>query len=262
MSKTVVANTLPHWDMTPYYPSLESDEFTAAVNTFKWDLDGLETLVAEKTAQIPSDPSADFDALLEAFIGVFEQLSLLDSYIYGFLAVNSRDEVAQARLSEMQLQSVRVSKAQTRFTAWLGHLDVERLIASSSLAGNHAFLLRNAKIEAEHLMPQSDEALAAELTLSGGSAFSKLHDDLTSQIMVKVEKRPGEIEELPMSEARNLAMDPDREVRRRAFEAEVGAWKHWATPIAASLNGVKGEHTTLAKRRKWSSALEQALFQN
>jgi oligoendopeptidase F len=262
MTETVVANSLPHWDMTPYYPSLESDEFKAAVETFRHDLGALERLVGEKTAEVPADPVADFDAMLGAFLDVAKQVILLDSYIYGFLAVNSRDDLAQARISEMQILSVGFSKAQTRFTAWLGELDVESLIASSELAQEHAYFVRNARIEAEHLMPQPEEDLAAELTLSGGSAFSKLHGDLSSQIMVRVEKTPGEFEELPMSEVRNLAMDADRAVRRRAFEAEVGAWKEWATPIAASLNGVKGEHTTLAQRRNWDSALEQSLFQN
>lgn len=262
MSETLVANALPHWDMTPYYPSLESTEYTQAVETFTNDLAALEALVAEKSADVPAEPASAFDAVLEALIGVAKQMSLLDSYIYGFLSVNSRDEVAQARLSEMQILSVRVDKVQTRFTAWLGKLDVEALIGASALAADHAFLLRHAKVQAEHLMDQAEEDLASELSLSGGSAFSKLHDDVSSQIMVPVEKEPGKVKELPMSEVRNLAMDPDRNVRRRAFEAEVAAWKLWATPMTAALNGVKGEHTTLAQRRRWGSVLDQALFQN
>jgi oligoendopeptidase F len=180
MTDTVVAKPLPHWDMTPYYPSLTSDEFTAAVSTFKQDLDALESLVADKTADVPLDPTADLETMLTAFIGIFEQLVLVNSYIYGFLAVNSRDAVAQARISEMQIQAVRVSKAQTRLTAWIGKIDVDVLIGASSLAAEHAYLLRNARIEAQHLMPQPDEDLAAEMTLSGGSAFGKLHDDISS----------------------------------------------------------------------------------
>jgi len=261
MPDTTVANVLPHWDMTPYYPSPSSDAFNAAFEQLKQDLATLETQVAERTTGV-GDAVASFEAMLRSLMTVAELHSLLGSYLYGFVSVNSRDEVAQARLSELQLQSVRFAKAQTRLTAWLGRQDVEALIAASPLAAEHAYLLRNAKIEAEHLMSQENEDLAAELTLSGGSAFGKLHDDLTSQIMVRFEKRPGEEVELPMSEVRNLAMDPDRDVRRRAFEAEVAAWAQWQTPIAAALNGVKGEHGTLARRRNWGSVLEQALFQN
>ena len=262
MSDTTTTMALPHWDMTAYFPGLESEDFARAVATFRSDLDALEALVADRTASVPADPGPDVEAVLRALSGIFEQWTLLNAYVYGFLSVNTRDERAQARLSELQMQGVRLDKAHTRVVAWLGGMDVDALVAASPLAAEHAFLLRNAQVEAAHLMPQPEEDLAAELTLSGGSAFSKLHDDVSSQIMVRVEKRPGEEVELPMSEVRNLAMDPDREVRRRAFEAELGAWKLWATPIAAALNGVKGEHITLARRRAWGSPLEQSLFQN
>src|SRR5690606_23846294 len=130
---------------------------------------------------------------------------------------------------ELQIAMIPFRQANTRLTAWLGEQDVEHLIAQSDLAKDHAFMLRKAKIEAEHLMPQPEEDLASELTLSGGSAWGNLHSDLSSQITVRFEKRPGEEVELPMSEVRNLATDPDRDVRRRAFEAEIAAWTQWET---------------------------------
>ncbi|MEJ7839236.1 MAG: M3 family oligoendopeptidase, partial [Thermomicrobiales bacterium] len=143
-----------------------------------------------------------------------------------------------------------------------GTLDVESCISASQICQDHAMFLRKAKVSAQHLMEPAQEDIAAELTLSGGLAWSRLHDDLTSQIEVPFEREPGNVESLPMSEIRNLAMDPDRDVRRRAYEAELAAWQQWSTPIAASLNGVKGEHTTLAERRGWKEVLDQALFQN
>jgi len=39
MPDTTVANVLPHWDMTPYYPSPSSDAFNAAFEQLKQDLD-------------------------------------------------------------------------------------------------------------------------------------------------------------------------------------------------------------------------------
>ena len=43
-----------------------------------------------------------------------------------------------------------------------------------------------------------------------------------------------------MSAVRALANDPDREVRRAAYEAELAAWETVAVPLAAALNGIKG----------------------
>ncbi|HEV2074050.1 MAG TPA: M3 family oligoendopeptidase, partial [Thermomicrobiales bacterium] len=220
-------------------------------------------LVEEITSrESSSDVTADADSVLDALIRLLDRVSIIMPYVHLHLAVNSRDKLAQRLMSECQIALLPFRQANTRLTAWLGKQNIEEYIASSDIAREHAYLLRKTKVEAKHLMPQAEEGLASEMTLSGGSAFGKLHDDLTSQIMVRFEKRPGEEVELPMSEVRNLATDPDRDVRRRAFEAEITAWKQWETPIAAALNGVKGEHTTLARRRNWESGLEQSLFQN
>ncbi|MDQ4044526.1 MAG: M3 family oligoendopeptidase, partial [Chloroflexota bacterium] len=149
-----------------------------------------------------------------------------------------------------------------RYTAWLGSLDTEALIESSEVAREHEFMVRRARVEAEHLMSQPEEDLASKLAISGGQAWGKLHDDLSSQIMVEIEKAAGKPELLPMTEVRNLENDPDRGVRQRAHEAEVRAWEQWETPLAATLNGVKGQHLTLANHRGWEDILDQSLFQN
>jgi pepF/M3 family oligoendopeptidase len=65
-----------------------------------------------------------------------------------------------------------------------------------------------------------------------------------------------------MSEIRNLAMNPDRERRRRAWEVELTAWEAHEVPLAAALNGVKGHVLTLGARRGWDDPLGQALFES
>lgn len=263
MADTVTTSTLPRWNLDQYFPGLDSSEFISAFTQMKSDANAFATLVGEITLRETSvSPAEDTERMLNALIRLLDKVLLIIPYIHAHLAVNSRDELAQTLASEGQVALLPFSQATVRMTAWMGQQDIEAIISSSEVAKEHAYSLRNAKIEAAHLMPQSDEDLASELTLSGGSAFGKLHDDITSQIMVRFEKRAGEEVELPMSEVRNLALDPDRDVRRRAFEAEIDAWKQWETPIAAALNGVKGEHSTLARRRSWGSALEQSLFQN
>jgi pepF/M3 family oligoendopeptidase len=209
-----------------------------------------------------SEVTSAFESLLAIADDVSEIAHLNVSYLYGYISVDSRDQVAQAKMSELQIVLSRLSKLSTRFTAWVGSRDVDALIASSKAASDHAFPLRQAAIDARHLMDQPLEDLAAELRLSGGSSWERLHEDLTSQIMVPFENASGEVEQLPMSEIRNLAMDPDRDVRRRAYEAELEAWSLWETALAASLNGIKGELTTLARRRNWETILDSALFQN
>ena len=70
----------------------------------------------------------------------------------------------------------------------------------------------------------------------------------------------GEEKELPIAAIRNLAMNPDRGVRERAYHAEIKAWKQAAVPIAAAINSIKGLGNSLNRRRNWESALDPALF--
>jgi pepF/M3 family oligoendopeptidase len=65
-----------------------------------------------------------------------------------------------------------------------------------------------------------------------------------------------------MSVVRNLAYEPARETRQAAYQAELAAWARAAVPLAAAMNGVKGEAALLASRRGWSSLLDEALFDN
>jgi pepF/M3 family oligoendopeptidase len=263
----ISAETLPHWDMAPVFPGLDSPEFAAAFAHAVEAISALERLFdSERIGDGAADAAGDdvaarFERVANGYNALIEELRTVGTYVHCFVAVDSRNAEAQARLSEIQQHGVTVSKLGTRLTAWLGSLDVEGLIAGSSVAEAHAFPLRRAKRSAEHLMPLPEEALAAELELTGGTAWEKLYEDFTSQLSVPLE-RDGKTQELPMSGIRNLAFDADRDVRRAAYDAEIETWKQSAVPIAACLNCIKGETLTLAKRRKWESPLDAALFAN
>lgn len=262
---TTVA-TLPHWDMTPIFPGLESPEFKQAFADAIKAIDELGALFdAEQVGQ--REPSALDDATVAAFErvverlnGTIERLRTLGAYIAAFVTTNTRDNVAQAANSELQQHSVRLAQLGTRFTAWIGSLDVDALITRSPVATAHAFALRKASAAADHLMSPAEEALAAELNVSGGSAWGRLHSNLTSQLTVPIEL-DGQTQELPMSVVRNLAFEADREARRRAYEAEIAGWRRAAVPVAAALNSIKGQVNTLSRHRGWETPLDAALFE-
>lgn len=263
--ETMIVGTLPHWDMTVIYPGLESREFEEGFRSVVRDIDGLAELFEEKGVKrgdnIVTDASTarGFDQGITSLNAVLEESHTLGAYIQSFVTTDSRDTLAQAKFSELQKPMVQLSQLGTRFTAWIGSLDVEALIGQSEIARAHEFALRRAKIYAAHQMSPPEEELAAELHPSGGSAWSKLQGNVSSQLSVPVEMG-GEKKTLPMSMVRNLAFDADREVRRKGYEAEIKAWEANAVPLAAALNSIKGEVNALVKRRKWDSALDEAIF--
>jgi oligoendopeptidase F len=185
----------------------------------------------------------------------------LGAYLASFISTNSRDDVAQARMSELERHEVTLSQLGTRFTAWIGGLDVDALRAASAVARDHQYMLEKARIRATHLMPPPEEALAAELSLSGSTAWEKLYENVVSQLMVPIDLPAGP-ERMGMPAVRNLAYDANRDLRRRGYEAELAAWEGAAVPIAAALNSIHGEVLTLSARRHWESPLDAALFNN
>jgi len=262
-----VVEALPRWDLNTLFAGLDSEAFASGFNRLVADIDQLSQLFDELDITYSAASTRDgtvvarFERALAELNNVAEQLSSMASYLYGHITANSRDELAQARHSALQARLVVLNKAETRFNAWIGSIDVEALIANSSLALAHAYPLRRLHAAANHLMSEPEEALAAELAPSSGSAWSRLHGNLTSQIVATIEIDTLE-QILPMSELRNLATADDRALRKRAWDAEISAWEANALPIAAALNGVKGEVIALANRRKWGDPLDQALFES
>ncbi len=254
--------------MTPIFPSLQSPRFAQGFADVAAQVEQLAALFdAEGVARrepAPLTPAlvASFERVVARLNAVLEQFHTLSAYISAFVSTDSRDTLAQARYSELQQHAVRLAQLDTRFSAWIGSLDVDALLAASQAARDCEYALRLAQVEAQHQMSPAEEALTAELNVSGGSAWSKLHGNVTSQLSVPVALPgiPGGARELPMSAVRNLAYDTDRQTRRVAYEAELAGWERVAVPLAAALNSIKGQVNTLSRKRGWQTALDAALF--
>lgn len=262
---TSTQSQLPHWDMSVVFPGIESSEFRKEFDEVVEQISSLAALFDEHNISgdgarpVDDETVRVFDQVLDSFNALLEKTHTLSAYISALVTTNTRDDAAQSWRSRLQQRSVLLSQLDTRLTAWIGALDVDALLQKSQVARDHEFALREAKIEAEHLMSPAEETLTAELNLTGGIAWSKLHANLTSQISVDINLN-GEDRQLPMSEIRNLAFDPDREVRRRAYEAELAAWERNALPLASALNSIKGQVNVTSRRRGWDSPLDAALF--
>jgi pepF/M3 family oligoendopeptidase len=135
---------------------------------------------------------------------------------------------------------------------------LDKIARKDKVARAHAFMLREAAEQSRYQMSDEQEALASELSLSGGNAFEKLHGTVTSQLAVDF-NLDGKTQKMPMPALINLRSHPDESVRRRGYEAENQAWESVKETLAACLNGVKGQANTLNTRRGRKDAVDSAL---
>jgi pepF/M3 family oligoendopeptidase len=163
-------------------------------------------------------------------------------------------------MSVFQQNSVRLQQASTRIQGWVGGLGdlLPAALSHPGIAQEHTFILEETAEQSRYLMSQAEEDLAAELSLSGASAWTKLQGTVTSQLSVDFEL-DGEGKKMPAPALINLRNHPDEATRRRAYEAEMAAWASVKEPLTAALNGVKGAVNTLDRRRGRTDALHSAI---
>jgi oligoendopeptidase F len=260
--------TLPRWDLSDLFPSLESREYAAAAESLGA---GLTRLVARydelgiRATEQRRPTDADRAAVEEVLAATNEVLAahrLLLAYVTSFTSTDSYDDAAGAAHSGLQRHEATLRQLSARLGAWVAALGAETLATAGPVAADHAFPLQRAAQRAEHQMEPGQEDLYAELTVTGWSAWTRLHNDLTSQLTAPVAGADGSVEDLPMAAVRGLATDPDPRVRRAAFQAEQTAWPAVATACAAAMNAIKGEAITVNARRGWADPMDASLFAN
>jgi pepF/M3 family oligoendopeptidase len=254
--------------MTAYFPSLTSREFAAAEERLGADVERMAVLYDHHQVrggppvQLTEDRINAFVEVLEATNDLLERLRLLAAYINAFVTTDARNDTAAALASQLQVQSARVRALSTRFDAWVAALGADALIERSPVARDHAYPLRKAERTAAHQMEEGQEALYAELAVTGSTAWNRLHGDVTSLLTAAVEDAGGSVQALPITVVRNLATDADAGTRRRAYAAELASWETVAVPCAAALNSIKGEANTVNNRRRWADPIEPVLHAN
>jgi len=255
----------PRWDLSNVYPSLESEEFKAAVENYKKQVAALEKFFKSNLSKTNAKTKAkDLAPLVGKAIDQINKIQSLSAtivpFIYSYVTTDSRDKLAMKALSEFEQASLPMTQLMTKFTAWLGTIapKLDKVIAHNQSVADHAFMLKEAAEQSKYLMSDAEEALAAELSLSGGNAFGKLQGTVTAQLSVDFEL-DGKTERLPMPALINLRCHPDEATRRRGYEAENQAWETIKETLAACLNGVKGEAKTLNKKRGRKDAIHSSL---
>ncbi|OQY32065.1 MAG: hypothetical protein B6241_12310 [Spirochaetaceae bacterium 4572_59] len=251
-----MSSMLPVWKLSMY------NDFDS--NEYRRDLQELKDRIEELMKSIKDDslwreePLKILEEILPLINRSFDLYENLESYTYCRYSTKTDDPAAMSELNKLEEESLPLKQAMVLFNNRLAESATgpEDWKDSSVLKEFHFFLEQSLK-DQKYQMSPAEEDLAADLSRSGGSAWSRLQETLSSSLNCEWDEK----ETKTVTQLRLMGSDPDRAIRQKAWKKELKCWESCETAMAASLNGVKGFSTTINSRRGYESTLQKSTIQ-
>jgi pepF/M3 family oligoendopeptidase len=247
------------WSLKELYSSFSSEEF-------KNDLIKCDEFIdkIKKMSEKLTNDKSNLVKILEEYINISNYFSHLSFKLMAFcqltLSVDTKNADALRYLELLEEKLTALAQPSTKFTKWIGSLqNLDEIIKASETLKEHAFYLREEVKKNKYILGENEEIIISKMRNTGSSAWSKLQDLTTSNLLVDIDIK-GKKEKLPLTIIRNMAYDDDKNLRKLAYEAELKSYKKIEDVSAACLNGIKGEVITVAKLRGYKSPLEESLI--
>lgn len=249
---------LPRWDLSPVYEGFDATSYLHD----KEELVSVSREFGKTTADNAmrdADPAAWLTRCLELGNRAMDLIETIGSYCYARYSTATTDQKAVNELGAVEEMAVPLRTAQVQMNNGLAAIPrdtLTELLKRPEFAPYTFFVTESLEFQ-RHQMSPAEENLAADLSRTGADAWGRLQETISSTL--STEWKEGESK--TVIQLRAMAFDPSREVRKAAFDKELALWKSAEIPIAAALNGVKGQSVTLAKRRDFTPGVEKAVLQ-
>ena len=240
------------WNLDKLYKGFDDPAYAR-------DMQALQQLLGEYKALIPQLSQLPPVEGLRRGIQLQEKLSdlsVVGSYASLRSATDATDPEPGSYMGRFMAIRSGFAAPSAEFNEWALSLpDLLELVRGDEYLKDYEYLFAVKLENAQYRMPSAAEAVAAKMGMSGGSAWSKLQGYLTSTVPVNYR---GEVTNL--SSIRNLAYDPDPQVRKDAYEAEIACYDAIKEPVAHALNAIKLETISDCQLRGYDSPLSRTLI--
>lgn len=247
------------WSLNELYKSFDSEEF-------KSDLGKVDSLIsnlnlwAEKVTENKENLVEKLEEYIDYYTNLENLVSRVGAFIHLTISADTTNNVALKYSDILDDKLTNIVEADTKLNKWISSLDnLDRIIESSDKLKEHKFILTSIVDKAKYLLSDKEENIIANMQNTGSNAWLKLKNNLISNHKVTIEEG-GEVKELPLTVVLNMAYDKDKNVRKKAYLAEIESYKKIEDGVAAALNSIKGEVLTICKLRGYESPLEQTLI--
>lgn len=239
------------WNLDPIYKGFDDP-------AFEQDLAKLDALSGEFTA-FTRNLGGDALQTLRRGIDFEERITKVVERLAGYASLrqsaNTKDPQATSQMGRIMALYSGLASPEAAFKDWASKLpNLMELVSQDEVLSGYRFLFENMADSARYLLPGMGEEIMARMELSGGNAWSDLQQYLTSTVEVDYRGQTTNL-----SAVRNLAYDPDPQVRQDAYKAELAAYDKIKDSVAFALNSIKLETITDCRLRGYESPLERTL---
>ena len=240
------------WNLEPIYSGFDDPSFEADLSALK-----------EKTAEYEAYAKnlSDMDPLegLRMGIKLGEELTELVGKLAEYASLrqsaDSRDSEAGSQMGRIMAIYSGIAGPDAAFRDWAAKLpNLMELVDGDGELKEYHFLFQNIRKSSKYLLNGLGETIMAKMHMSGSSAWSDLQQYLTSTVPVSYRDTTTNL-----SAIRNLAYDPDPQVRKDAYEAEIACYDRIKDAVAFALNSIKLETITDCQLRSYESPLMRTL---
>ena len=243
------------WNLDPIYRGFSDPAFEADVAALQEKLKAFTALTGSLADAAPLEALKSGLCLQEEISTLADRLTL---YAVLRQSADSRDNEALSRLGRLMGICSAMAAPEAAFQSWAAALpDLMELAENDEFLSQYKFLLGKMQDSSRYLLSSRGEEIMAKMQLSGGNAWGDLYTYLTSTVPVEYRG-----ETINLSAVRNLAYDPDPQVRKDAYEAEITCYDKIKEPVAHALNAMKLETLSDCELRGYASPLERTLKQS
>ena len=243
------------WNLDVIYKGFADPAYAGDIQALEQSLQAFDAF--SQTLSQKSDAAA---ALREA-VALQEKIAVLVDKLATYAnlrqAANTKDPEAGSQMGRILALYSMIAAPQAAFESWASALpNLMELVEQDETLRDYRFLFANMQENSSHLLPGLGEEIMAKMSISGSGAWSDLHTYITSTVPVFYRGQ-----KLNLPAVRNLAYDPDPQVRKDALEAELACYERIEAPAAFALNSIKLETLTDCQLRGYGSPLERTLKQ-
>ena len=240
------------WNLDPIYKGFDDPAFEADLAALK---EKVAAFVAFSQTLAETDPAEG----LRSGIAQQEAIEELGMKLAGYASLrqsaDNKNPEAGSQMGRVMAVFSNLAAPIAAFEDWASKLpNLMELVKADESLKDYEFLFANMAESSRYLLPGVGEAVMAKMRLSGGDAWGDMQQYLTSTVPVSYRGTTTNL-----SSIRNLAYDPDAQVRKDAYEAEIACYDRIKDAVAFALNSIKLETISDCQLRGYGSPLERTL---